>query len=111
MNLLTRIPAVGNGAINQFRILGGSLGLSIVTCATNRSLRAGLLGVVGLTETASILDRSDRIFKLPPDLQLRVREVFGYTYRTQVTILIGIAVAQVFVTALQWQRKAVILKK
>ncbi|KAI1108350.1 hypothetical protein F5Y14DRAFT_436673 [Nemania sp. NC0429] len=43
-----------------------------------------------------ILDRTDRILSLPDNLQTSVRDVFGDTYKTQVSVLIGIAAAQVF---------------
>ncbi|TGJ79408.1 hypothetical protein E0Z10_g9361 [Xylaria hypoxylon] len=86
--------AVGNGAINQFRIFGGSLGLSIATVATAPTLRASLLHVIGAQQTALVLDRTNQISNLPLDLQVIVRERFASMYNTQMTILIGISAAQ-----------------
>ena len=74
------------------------------------TLRASMLEVLTPSETAMILDRTDRILALAPEQQVLVREMFGRMYNTQMTILIGIAAAQVFVTLLSWQRKAVVLK-
>lgn len=108
---LTRDTAVGNGAMNQFRILGGSLGLSIVTCATSPSLRTQLLEVLTPEQTARVLDRTDQILTLPLATQGLVRERFGNMYNMQMIILIGIAAAQLIVTVLQWQRKAIVLKR
>lgn len=108
---LTMTLAVGNGAINQFRILGGSLGLSIVACATGSSLRAKLLDVLSPTQVAIILDRTDRIISLPHESQARVREIFGDIYNTQMYILIGIAAAQALGALLAWQKKAIVLKR
>ncbi|KAH8885981.1 MFS general substrate transporter [Thozetella sp. PMI_491] len=103
--------AIGNGAINQFRILGGSLGLSIVTCATLPSLRADMLQVINPEQTALILDRTEEILTLPPNLEALVRQMFGRMYNTQMTILIGIAAAQVFMTTIQVQKKVLYLSK
>ncbi|KAH8702536.1 major facilitator superfamily domain-containing protein [Talaromyces proteolyticus] len=103
--------AVGNGAINQFRILGGSHGLAIVTCATSSALRSHLLEFLSPEQTKLILDRTDQISTLPPEAQALVRQKLGSMYNTQMAILIGIAAAQVFATILQWRRKPIILKK
>lgn len=102
---------MSNGAINQFRILGGSVGLAIVTSATASSLKADLLQLLSREEVAIILDRTDQILTLPPDKQAMVRRSFANMYNTQMTILIGIAAAQVLVTLLKWQREPLVLKK
>lgn len=107
---LTYAIAVANGSVSQFRILGGSLGLAIVTCATSASLRANLLRVLSYEQTLSILDRTETILTLPREDQALVREIFGDMYNKQMNILIGIAAAQVLVTILQWQRKPIIFK-
>jgi len=102
---------VGNGAVNQFRILGCSLGLSIVTCATVPTLRSDLLTILTPEQTALVMDRTERIFALPPDKQELVRHMFGKMYNTQMYILIGIAAAQVFMPLLMWKRKPLVLRK
>ncbi|KAI6093015.1 hypothetical protein F4821DRAFT_253759 [Hypoxylon rubiginosum] len=105
--------AVGNGAINQIRILGGSLGLSIVTVATTPTLQANLVKVIGPEQTARVLDRTNQIqiLSLPSETQAVIIESFGTLYNTQMAILIGISAAQVVASMLQWQRKEIILKK
>ncbi|KAI0120745.1 MFS general substrate transporter [Hypoxylon sp. NC0597] len=102
--------AVANGAINQARLFGGSLGLSVVACATNRSLRAHLMQIVSPIQVDLILDRTETIVNLPPETQALVRRAFGDMYNMQMTITIGIAAAQFLLVFLQWQRKAIILK-
>jgi hypothetical protein len=91
--------------MSQFRILGGSLGLSIVSCATMPALRTDLLQVLSPEQTTLLLDRTETIITLPPDQQVVVRELFGIAYNRQMNILIGIAAAQVLVSLLQWKRK------
>lgn len=101
---------MANGALNQFRIYGGSLSLSIITCATLPSLRRDLLGVLSPQQTALILDRTEEILTLPPETQPLVRQMFGDMYNKQMVILIGISAAQVCMTLLQWQRKPIVFK-
>lgn len=103
--------AVANGAITQFRILGGSLGLAIVTCATGPTLRSRLLEVLSLDQTDLVLDRTEMILALPSESQSVVRGLFGDTYNRQMTILIGIAAAQVLVACIQWQRNPIVFKR
>ncbi|KAI1733353.1 MFS general substrate transporter [Xylaria scruposa] len=102
--------AIANGAVTQFRILGGSIGLSIVTCATSQSLRANLMRMLSPGQTSLILDRTDKILTLPADTQMVVRGYFGDMYNVQMIILIGISAAELIFVALQWQRETIIFK-
>jgi hypothetical protein len=106
-----KLISISNGAINQFRMLGGSVGLAIVTSATASVLKANLLELLSPDEVALVLDRTATILTLPPDKQALVRRSFGSMYNTQMTILIGIAAAQVFITLLKWKREPLVLKK
>lgn len=108
---LTRMLAVANGAISQFRILGGSLGLSTVICASSPSLRNHLEAIIGPTQTHLLLERTERLFLLPPEARALARRAFGESYNLQMTVLIGFAAATVPACILMWQRKAVIFQK
>jgi hypothetical protein len=104
---LIRPLAVANGAINQFRILGGSVGLSIVVCASSSRLRRDLLSVLTPSEVAMVLNRTDEIQYLPEDTQRQVRIFFGQSYQLQMLIVVGIAAANIPATFLLWKKNQV----
>jgi hypothetical protein len=102
--------AVANGAIIQMRILGGALALAITTSAAIPSFRKNLLAVLSPQEVEALLYRTDTISLLSPVKQSAIGEISGKYYNLQTKILIGFAVASVFFSILQWQKKPVILK-
>ncbi|KAF2469066.1 MFS multidrug transporter-like protein [Lindgomyces ingoldianus] len=102
--------AVANGAMIQMRILGGALALAITTSAASPSLRHNLLKVLSPQEAATFLDRTETIAILSPTKQAAVREINGKYYDLQMNVMIGFAVASVFFSVLQWQKKPIILK-
>ncbi|RDL39059.1 MFS general substrate transporter [Venustampulla echinocandica] len=87
--------AVANGAINQFRLLGGSFGLSIVVCASNSSLRHHLLSILEPSQVSVLLSRTETILALPDATQIIVRKMFGQSYNLQMLIVIGFAAANI----------------
>ena len=94
----------------QMRILGGALALAIATSAASPSLRRNLLKVLSPQEAANFLDRTETIALLSPTKQAAVREINGKYYDLQMKVMIGFSVASVLFSALQWQKKTIILK-
>lgn len=86
-------------------MLGGSVGLAIVTSATAPVLKASLLELLSPDEVALVLDHTATTLTLSPDKQRLVSRSFGSMYNTQMTILISIAAAQVFMTLPKWKRE------
>ncbi|KAL9621738.1 MAG: hypothetical protein Q9160_003856 [Pyrenula sp. 1 TL-2023] len=101
--------AVGTGAVTQFRILGGVIGLSIVTSVSLRSIRENLSSVVPPLQVETLLDRTDTIQLLQGATRKAVREIFGNGYNLQMTILIGFAAAQSLGIVLMWRRKSIVV--
>jgi hypothetical protein len=104
---LISVQAVANGAVNQFRVIGGSVGLSIVISASSSSLRNDLLLILEPVQVAALLSRTESIGELSLPLQRDARKMFGESYNIQMIILMGIAAANIPATLLQWQQKAV----
>ncbi|KAF2791121.1 MFS general substrate transporter [Melanomma pulvis-pyrius CBS 109.77] len=102
--------SVANGAIIQMRILGGALALAITESAASPSLRHNLLKELSSQEAAAFLYRTETIYLLSPAKQAAIREINGKYFNLQMKVLIGFAVASVFFTVLQWQKKPVYLK-
>ncbi|KAL9115407.1 MAG: hypothetical protein Q9227_000728 [Pyrenula ochraceoflavens] len=101
--------AVGTGAVTQFRILGGVIGLSIVTSVSTRVIRHDLLDFLPQPQADRLLDRTETIQYLHGAVRSAVRETFGRGYNLQMTILIGFAVAQIPATLLMWRRKQIVV--
>ncbi|PVH95529.1 MFS general substrate transporter [Periconia macrospinosa] len=105
-----KLLAVANGAIIQMRILGGALALAIVTVASSSFLRRSLLEVLNPEEVSEYLHRTETLLTFSPTQQAAVREINGKYYNLQSKILIGFAVASIISSALQWQKKQIVLK-
>ncbi|KUJ07889.1 MFS general substrate transporter [Mollisia scopiformis] len=103
--------AVANGAINQFRLLGGSVGLSLVVSVSNSRLRNDLASVLTPFQVTMLISRTETISELPAATQTVVRKIFGESYNLQMLILIGIAAANIPATLLQWQKIPIVFKR
>ncbi|TGO48513.1 hypothetical protein BCON_0238g00030 [Botryotinia convoluta] len=96
--------AVGVAVMTQFRVLGGTLGLSIVTSVMNRTIRKELLLLLTPIEAEMVLRSIDTIKELPLRLGDAVRSIFGRGYNLQMKLMIGFAIAQLPATALMWTK-------
>ena len=90
------------GAVVQFRLLGGAVGLSIATSVVNSYLRSHLSGLVSLDQLESILRSVSAIDSLDPSLGSTVRAVFGRAYNLQMKLMIGFGAAQIPASLLLW---------
>ena len=97
--------------IQQFRTFGGAVGLAIVIAVTNRSVASELSRVLPQAQVHQILQSTNTITTLPPNLQLGVRTVFGEKYNLQMKIMIGLAVAQIPATLLMWTKSPIMTVK
>ncbi|KAI4166361.1 MAG: hypothetical protein LQ342_000251 [Letrouitia transgressa] len=100
-----RDQSVAMGATVQFRMMGGAIGLAVVTSVFNSYTQSRLSKILLPDQLDAVLDTSHAIAALDPTLRSAVRTIFAEAYRLQFRILIGTAAAQYLATALMWQRK------
>ena len=96
------VVAVVMGAITQFRIMGGAIGLGVATNILNVYVRSHLAGSVTPTLVTRLLQSTEEIESLDPASQAVVRAIFGHGYNLQMKAMIGFAAAQVPASLLVW---------
>ena len=99
--------AVASGAIVQFRMMGGAIGLAIVTSYMNSWLTSGLSPILSPDQLGTLLESTDSINTFQPELQTAVRTVFAQGFNEQFKIVIAFTVAQFPATLLLWQKKGI----
>ena len=90
------------GAITQFRIMGGAIGLAIATNVLNTYVRSHLPETVAPQLVTRLLQSTEEIDVLDPATQAVVRAIFGHGYNLQMKAMIGFAAAQVPASLLVW---------
>ncbi|KAH7413975.1 MFS multidrug transporter-like protein [Phaeosphaeria sp. MPI-PUGE-AT-0046c] len=96
--------AVAMGAITQFRIMGGAIGLSIVNSVMHGMLRSGLIPILTSLQLNKVLDSAQFIAVLPPQVREQVLLKFSDSYNVQMRILAGLAAGQIIGTLIMWQK-------
>jgi len=104
-------PAVSNATMAQFRILGGAIGISIATAASQPFVQNRLLRILPANAVLTILGRTGGIESLPEAMQNTVRSTFADGYNLQMKILIGIASAHAIPILLMWTRKPMVISR
>ena len=92
------------GAINQFRLIAGAIGLGIGAEILKAHLKSSLSLSLSASQLESIIHSADAIDLLSPKDQVIVRAAFAEGYNTVFKILIGFGIAQVPASVLLWQR-------
>ncbi|PYI00240.1 MFS general substrate transporter [Aspergillus sclerotiicarbonarius CBS 121057] len=104
-----RDHAVAMGAIAQFRVMGGCIGLAIVTTIHNSYLRSHLTPFLGADLTGAVLQSTGVIATLPSGTQDLIRGTYAASYDLQLKVLAGLAGGQVLATMAMWQRKPIVV--
>lgn len=99
--------AVALGSISQFRIMGGVIGLAIVTAAYKGYVNSHLGDFLTNEERAQLLKSAGNIALFDPNAQDDIRSVFAGGYNLQFRILIAFAAAQIPSSLLMWQKEQV----
>ena len=99
--------AVAMGAITQFRIMGGAIGLSIVNSVMHGMLRSGLAPFLTSVQLGEVLDSAQNIVGLSPKVREQVLLTFSDSYNVQMRILAGLAAGQIIGTLIMWQKKQI----
>ncbi|KAJ6007267.1 MFS general substrate transporter [Penicillium herquei] len=103
-----RDHAVAMGAIAQFRIMGGAIGLAIATAIQHSYLRSHLSQFLTSDVIESILQSTSAISTLPTDTQSLVRETYAASYNTQMKFLAGMSGAQVITSIMMWKKNPIV---
>ena len=93
------------GAVTQFRLMGGAIGLAIVTTVLRGYVTANLSGFLSQDQITLILQSSSEIAKLDPDTQFKIKGIYANGYTLEMKILCGFAAGQVLTTLIMWQKK------
>ncbi|RDH15403.1 MFS general substrate transporter [Aspergillus niger ATCC 13496] len=104
-----RDNAVAMGAITQFRVMGGCIGISVLTAVANGYLQSHLQQWLTPTEMQLVLHSAESLSTLPASAQSLVRGTFSASYNLQMKILAGFAGGQVLASVLMWQREQIIV--
>ena len=101
------ITAVASGALLQFRIFGGALGLAIASNVLNNHLKSSLAGLVSADDLSKLLQSTAAIRLLPTELQARVLAAFSDGYNLQMKIMAGFAGAQLLTVGTLWRKNQI----
>ncbi|MCJ1385973.1 hypothetical protein MMC17_009098 [Xylographa soralifera] len=96
--------AVGTSAAVQFRLVGGMIGVALVTCVMNASIRPKLLAILSMDTYQELLQSTSLIETFQPPLQATVRSTYADGYNLQMKITIGFAAAQILAAFLLWPK-------
>ncbi|KAF2798438.1 MFS general substrate transporter [Melanomma pulvis-pyrius CBS 109.77] len=99
--------AVAMGAITQFRVMGGAIGLSIVNTVMHGLLRSRLSPILHPAQLNKVLDSTQAIIELPPAVREEVVLKFSEGYNVQMMILAGLAAGQIIGTLVMWKKKQI----
>ncbi|KAK9413398.1 putative Major facilitator superfamily (MFS) profile domain-containing protein [Seiridium unicorne] len=99
--------AVAMGSVTQFRVMGGAIGLAIVTAAFNGLARVRLESLITPSQLAQLLQYPATIETFPVTIQDAIRVAFAEGYTLQAKILAGLAAGQFPATLLMWQKEQI----
>lgn len=97
--------AISSGALLQFRVFGGALGLALASAVMNSYLTSHLTHSIGSENLAAVLQSTEAIKGFPVDMQRLVLEKFAEGYGLQMKILAAFAGLQVLCVGLLWRGK------
>lgn len=98
--------AISSGALLQFRVFGGALGLALASAVMNSYLTSHLSQEIGSEYLGAVLQSTEAIKEFPIGMQRLVLEKFAEGYNLQMKILAGFAELQVLCVGLLWRGKA-----
>ena len=102
-----KLKAVALGSIAQFRVMGGVIGLAIVTAVFNSFVKSKLGQFLSADQIDNLLKATSSITSLPTEMQEVVRGIFADGYNLQMKILAGFAAAQIPSSLVMWQKKQI----
>ncbi|KAL8786452.1 MAG: hypothetical protein Q9213_002768 [Squamulea squamosa] len=104
-----RDKAVAMSSVAQFRVMGGVIGLAIVTAALNGLVRSKLQNLLSPQQIEELLRSAGAVSSMPGPIRDEVRMIFAEGYNVQMKILSGLAAAQIPASLLMWQKKQIVV--
>jgi hypothetical protein len=96
--------AISGGALLQFRVLGGAIGLSIATSVMNSYFTNHLAKTLNQEQLSSLLKSTAEITDFPHVVQNQVLSTFLSGYNLQMRIIIASSCLQILVVFMLWRR-------
>lgn len=81
------------GAATQIRVLGGTIGLAICSALLSNYVSSHVSHLLTAEQLAAILQSSQNIRALPPQLQVDVRQVYAAGYNQQMRTMLYFSIA------------------
>lgn len=107
--MLRATTAVASGALLQFRIFGGALGLAIASNVLNSHVKSSLEGVVSAEALSELLKSTATIRLMPAEMQAQILTAFSDGYNLQMKIMAGLAGAQLLTVGALWRKNQISL--
>ena len=92
------------GALAQFRVLGGSVGLAVCTNVLNDKIKSASI-FLSPQQLNGLLESAQAIETLPPSFQEALRRIYAAGYNEEMQVLTGFSGAAVVATLIMWERK------
>jgi hypothetical protein len=93
----------------EFRILGGAVGIAIMTAALENYLYNHLAPIVTPEQLSLLLKNTSVINQLPVDLRAAVLEVFADGYTMQMKIATAFSALQFLAVGMMWKKSQITL--
>ena len=88
------------GAVAQFRMLGGSIGLAACTNIVNNHLASATSGVLSSAQLASLHETASVIATLDPSAQQLVKQAYAVGFNQQMQTMVAFSAAAVLAALL-----------
>lgn len=102
------VLAIAMGAIAQFRVMGGSIGLAIATAIQHSYIRSHLRQFLAGYVVEDLLQSASAISTLPTSAQDMARGTYAASYNMQMQFLAGTAGAQLLTSVMMWQKNPIV---
>ena len=99
------------GAVLQFRIFGGAIGLAVALTVGNNYFNSHVRDIVTDEQRGNLLKSVEFISQIPPETRARVLKILVDSYNLRMKSLIAFSAAQFVAVALLWKKQQIIIKK
>ena len=93
------------GISNQFRVLGGSIGVAICANILNNHITDQLDGILDPVQMKGLLASAQALALIPPELREVVREAFAASFIQQMQVILGLSSAGFLATLLMVEKR------